>query len=111
MQPCVPFLDPLLPFWLAPERHDMSTITMISVSSLRPAPARTDATKFHQRWPVLDVEALYALPFMDLLFRAQQVHREHFDANEGQLSTLLSIKTCGCPRACRLAAQTSPFTT
>src|SRR3989442_9013748 len=111
MQPCVPFLDPLLPFWLSPERHDMSTITMISVSSLRPAPARTDATKFHQRWPVLDVEALYALPFMDLLFRAQQVHREHFDANEVQLSTLLSIKTGGCAEDCGYCPQSAHFDT
>ncbi|MBH1979452.1 MAG: biotin synthase BioB [Comamonadaceae bacterium] len=85
----------------------MTTITLVPVSSLRPAPARTEAPKFHQRWPVLDVQALYALPFMDLLFRAQQVHREHFDANEVQLSTLLSIKTGGCAEDCGYCPQAS----
>ena len=57
------------------------------------------------RWPVAEVEALFALPFNDLVFRAQQVHREHFDANEVQLSTLLSIKTGGCPEDCGYCPQ------
>lgn len=48
------------------------------------------------QWSVADVQALLDLPFVDLLFRAQQVHREHFDASAVQLSTLLSIKTGGC---------------
>jgi biotin synthase len=46
---------------------------------------------------------------MDLLFRAQQVHREHFDANEVQLSTLLSIKTGGCPEDCGYCPQSRPL--
>ena len=49
------------------------------------------AAPVSQRWRVADVVALFELPFNDLLFRAQQVHREHFDANAVQLSTLLSI--------------------
>ncbi len=49
-----------------------------------------------KRWTVAEVEALFALPFNDLLFRAQQVHRENFDPNAVQRSTLLSIKTGGC---------------
>ena len=49
-----------------------------------------------QRWNVADVEALFKLPFADLLYRAQQTHRTHFDPNAVQLSTLLSIKTGGC---------------
>ncbi|MCB1942106.1 MAG: biotin synthase, partial [Candidatus Accumulibacter sp.] len=48
------------------------------------------------RWTVAEVEALYQLPLMDLLYRAQQVHRENFNANEIQRSTLLSVKTGGC---------------
>ena len=53
-----------------------------------------------QRWSVEEVEALFKLPFADLIFRAQQVHREHFDPNAVQLSTLLSIKTGGCSEDC-----------
>jgi biotin synthase len=59
------------------------------------------------RWRVADIVALYDLPFNDLLFRAQAVHREHFDANTVQLSTLLSIKTGGCPEDCAYCPQSS----
>jgi len=64
------------------------TTNTISLSALRPAASRIPM-QVEARWRVADVEALFAQPFMDLLFRAQQVHREHFDANEVQLSTLL----------------------
>ncbi|EEA01374.1 biotin synthase [Burkholderia sp. H160] len=57
------------------------------------------------RWRVADIVALYELPFNDLLFRAQQTHREHFDANAVQLSTLLSIKTGGCEEDCAYCPQ------
>ena len=59
------------------------------------------------RWRVADVAALYELPFNDLLLRAQQVHREHFDANAVQLSTLLSIKTGGCEEDCGYCSQSA----
>ena len=59
------------------------------------------------RWALQDIEALFNLPFNDLLFRAQQVHREHFNPNEVQLSTLLSIKTGGCPEDCAYCPQSS----
>lgn len=59
------------------------------------------------QWTQEHIEALYALPFNDLLFRAQQVHREHFDANAIQLSTLLSIKTGGCSEDCAYCSQSS----
>ena len=52
-----------------------------------------------------DVVALYELPFNDLLYRAQTVHREHFDPNTVQLSTLLSIKTGGCEEDCAYCPQ------
>jgi biotin synthase len=64
-----------------------------------------------QRWRVADVVALYELPFNDLLYRAQQTHREHFDANEIQLSTLLSIKTGGCEEDCKYCSQSSHYDT
>ncbi|MFQ5642889.1 MAG: biotin synthase BioB [Thiogranum sp.] len=56
-------------------------------------------------WAAAEIEALFDLPFNDLLFCAQQVHREHFDANEVQVSTLLSIKTGGCPEDCGYCPQ------
>ncbi|MGZ8967473.1 MAG: biotin synthase BioB, partial [Gallionella sp.] len=60
-----------------------------------------------QRWAVADVEALFSLPFADLMFQAQQIHREHFDANAVQLSTLLSIKTGGCSEDCGYCPQSA----
>ncbi|MBN3774597.1 MULTISPECIES: biotin synthase BioB [Burkholderia] len=75
------------------------------------APVQPDAipvaAPVSQRWRVADVVALFELPFNDLLFRAQQVHREHFDANAVQLSTLLSIKTGGCEEDCGYCSQSS----
>ncbi len=64
-----------------------------------------------QRWSVEAIEALFALPFNDLIFKAQQVHREHFDANTVQLSTLLSIKTGGCPEDCGYCPQSAKYNT
>jgi len=60
-----------------------------------------------QRWSLEQVEALFEMPFSDLLYRAQQVHRENFDANSIQLSTLLSIKTGGCSEDCGYCSQSS----
>jgi biotin synthase len=57
------------------------------------------------RWTVAEVAALLDLPFNDLVFRAQQVHRAHHPANAIQLSTLLSIKTGGCPEDCGYCPQ------
>ena len=62
-------------------------------------------------WTVNAVAALFELPFNDLLFRAQQVHRDYFDANAVQLSTLLSIKTGGCEEDCKYCSQSSHFDT
>ena len=62
-------------------------------------------------WTVDAVAALFELPFNDLLFRAQTVHREHFDANAVQLSTLLSIKTGGCEEDCKYCPQSAHFDT
>ena len=63
------------------------------------------------KWSVAEVESLYALPLNDLLFRAQTVHRQHFDANAVQLSTLLSIKTGGCPEDCGYCPQAARYHT
>ena len=81
--------------------------TAQTVHFLRPAPP-APAT---QCWSVSAIEALFNLPFADLLYRAQQVHREHFDANTVQLSTLLSIKTGGCPEDCGYCPQAARYDT
>ncbi|MEO5574334.1 MAG: biotin synthase BioB [Gammaproteobacteria bacterium] len=60
---------------------------------------------------VAAVEMLLNLPFNDLMFRAQVMHREHFDANSVQLSTLLSIKTGGCPEDCGYCPQAARYQT
>ena len=62
-------------------------------------------------WTVAEVEALYQQPLMDLIYRAQQVHRENFDANEIQLSTLLSVKTGGCSEDCGYCSQAARYST
>ena len=62
-------------------------------------------------WTLAEVEALFALPFNDLLFQAQTVHRAHFDPNEVQVSTLLSIKTGACPEDCKYCPQSARYHT
>lgn len=63
------------------------------------------------RFTVAEVEALFALPFNDLIHQAATVHRAHFDANRVQLSTLLSIKTGGCPEDCGYCPQAARYHT
>src|SRR5690606_4142804 len=62
-------------------------------------------------WQLNEIEALFALSFNDLLFHAQQVHRQNFDANAVQVSTLLSIKTGACPEDCKYCPQSAHYTT
>src|SRR5262245_61858797 len=57
------------------------------------------------------VRALFALPFPQLMFRAQGIHRRHFDPAEVQISTLLSIKTGGCPEDCAYCPQSAKYAT
>src|SRR2546430_15489314 len=64
-----------------------------------------------QRFTVDQVEALLTLPFGDLLFEAQRVHRGHHAPNGVQLSTLLSIKTGGCPEDCAYCPQAARYHT
>jgi biotin synthase len=63
------------------------------------------------RWRAAEVEALFALPFNDLVFRAHQTHRAHHPANEVQLATLVSIKTGGCPEDCGYCPQAARYHT
>jgi biotin synthase len=58
-------------------------------------------------WSLAEVAALFNLPFSDLIFKAQNIHRAHFDPNAVQISTLLSIKTGGCPEDCGYCPQSA----
>jgi len=60
-------------------------------------------------WSRAEIEALYQQPLMDLIFQAQQVHRQYFDANTVQVSTLLSIKTGKCPEDCKYCSQSAHY--
>lgn len=62
-------------------------------------------------WTRAQVEALFARPFNDLLFAAQSVHRQYFDPNQVQVSTLLSIKTGACPEDCAYCPQSTRYDT
>jgi biotin synthase len=62
-------------------------------------------------WDEDQVSALLELPFNDLIFKAHTIHRQHFDANEVQLSTLLSIKTGACPEDCAYCPQSAHYKT
>lgn len=89
----------------------MSTFATLSPEALRRTATSALSASAAGPWTVEAVEALYALPFMELVFRAQQVHREHFDPSEIQLSTLLSIKTGGCAEDCGYCSQSAHFDT
>ncbi|HEX7775822.1 MAG TPA: biotin synthase BioB [Parvibaculum sp.] len=77
----------------------------------RATTARTNPDALRHDWTRDEVQALHDLPFNDLLFEAQLVHRRWFNANQVQKSTLLSIKTGGCPEDCGYCAQSSKFET
>jgi biotin synthase len=73
--------------------------------------AAADSAPTEVRWSARQVEALFDLPFNDLLHRAHGVHRRHFDPNAVQLSTLLSVKTGGCPEDCAYCPQAARYHT
>lgn len=73
--------------------------------------ARTNPDEVRHDWTKEELQALWDLPFNDLMFEAQLVHRRWFKAHEVQMSTLLSIKTGGCPEDCGYCAQSSKFDT
>ena len=64
-----------------------------------------------KKWTLDDIEDLYQLPFNDLIFKAQTVHRENHDPNKIQVSTLMSIKTGGCPEDCKYCSQSIKYNT
>ncbi|WP_133470380.1 biotin synthase BioB [Paraglaciecola marina] len=86
----------------------MSTSPSLSTSSLLPSDAI--AAPRHD-WTIKEVNGLFDMPFNDLMFKAQIVHRKHFDPNQVQVSTLLSIKTGACPEDCKYCPQSARYDT
>ncbi|TNH08626.1 biotin synthase BioB [Testudinibacter sp. TR-2022] len=80
------------------------TTQSVELSRLTPHPSL-------EYWSVCKVEALFETPFLDLIYRAAQVHRQHFNPQAIQLSTLLSIKTGGCPEDCGYCPQSARYQT
>ena len=83
------------------------TTTSATLDRNSAAPQPTE----RKRWSVAEVQALFELPFFDLVHRAQLVHRENFDPNAVQRSTLLSIKTGGCSEDCGYCSQSARYDT
>lgn len=71
------------------------------------AAQRQNASDLRHDWKVAEVEQLFNTPFMELLFQAQQVHRQHFDPSVIQASSLLNIKTGGCAENCGYCSQSA----
>jgi len=75
------------------------------------APIRDLSFSPRSDWTRAQIAALFALPFPELMFRAASVHRAHFDPTQVQTSTLLSVKTGGCPEDCGYCSQSSKYET
>jgi biotin synthase len=93
-------------------QHESHTMTMTQdilekpITIVRSAPPKAAAA---QAWTVQQVQDIMALPFTELMHRAQTVHRQHFDPNKVELATLLSVKTGGCPEDCGYCPQSVHF--
>jgi len=81
---------------------------VIDINEIKKNAALTQA---EMRWSVAEIVALFELPFSDLIHRAQTAHRQHFDPNAVQVSTLLSIKTGGCSEDCGYCPQAARYHT
>jgi biotin synthase len=83
--------------------------------SLNKLPSNTSSSfnqdNIRHDWTIEEVNALFELPFNDLMFQAQSVHRQNFDPNQVQVSTLLSIKTGACPEDCKYCPQSARYDT
>ena len=102
----VPHAPPPVP--LAAPQHAPIHFVPPAVHGAAPATASAPGTA---RWSLDAIEALFALPLPELLYRAQTVHREHFNPAEVELATLLSIKTGGCPEDCAYCPQAARYDT
>ncbi len=96
-----------------PMNDGLTTLPRTNGAAAAAAPGRAAAADAGIRhdWRRAEVRALFDLPFPELMFRAQSVHRTHFDPCAVQLSTLLSIKTGGCPEDCAYCPQSAHYDT
>ncbi len=85
----------------------MDDRTHSPMPAANPVLARCVSGAVRHDWTRAEIQALFDLPFPDLIFHAQRVHRLHFDPREVQISTLLSIKTGGCPEDCAYCPQSA----
>jgi biotin synthase len=83
----------------------------MSLAPLETADLSETGNAIRHDWTRAEVAALFALPFPELIFRAAELHRTHFDPTEVQISTLLSIKTGGCPEDCAYCPQSAKYDT
>jgi biotin synthase len=88
----------------------MSNAQQQTITLHRPRPVSAANPK-PERWSIDAIEALFKLPFPELLYRAQIVHREHFNPTQVEFATLLSVKTGGCPEDCGYCPQSASFDT
>ncbi|MFT4824376.1 MAG: biotin synthase [Halioglobus sp.] len=86
-------------------------IAMYNAALLGPPQLSQARTEIRQDWSRGEIQALFALPFNDLLFQAHTLHRQYFDPNQVQVSTLLSIKTGACPEDCAYCPQSKRYET
>jgi len=86
--------------------NSTATISAATSSSVQSQAQSVNSIVRHD-WNFKEVEALFAMPFSDLMFKAQTIHRENFNPNEVQVSTLLSIKTGACPEDCKYCSQSA----
>jgi len=84
-----------------------SIMSLASVQTPAENVSKNDNSSVRHNWNVKEVQALFNIPFNDLMFQAQTIHRQHFNANEVQVSTLLSIKTGACPEDCKYCSQSA----
>lgn len=89
----------------------MTTAAALQTQASRFSSSQPAVSELRHDWSLLEVQALLEMPFNDLLFKAQTVHRQHFDPNQVQVSTLLSIKTGACPEDCKYCPQSARYDT
>jgi len=89
----------------------MSVVSLDSFASTVAPGACPGLGSVRHDWTRAEIRALFALPFPELIFQAQTVHRMNFDPTQVQISTLLSIKTGGCPEDCAYCPQSSAYET
>src|SRR5690606_36733811 len=92
-------------------RISSSSLSLPPMTTITTLEVRRKQEAVPPRWTISQIAELYELPFLDLLFRAQTVHREHHEPNTVQLSSLLSIKTGGCPEDCSYCPQSARYET